>query len=175
MELARRVVDLVVDKMGSDVVLMQIGELSLIADYFVICSGETARQLDAIRYELQKQLKTEGEYPVGTEGTPESGWVLMDYGSVVSTSSLRHSGSATSLSVSGVMRRSSCELHKPNRLVAGFALRQRRSMPSSLASRVAMGDSCQSRQQYRPSWSPLSAGDLQGQTDQRVDAWVRCG
>jgi ribosome-associated protein len=83
LELARRVVDLVVDKMGSDVILMQIGELSLIADYFVICTGETERQLDAIRYELQRQLKTEGEYPVGTEGTPASGWVLMDYGSVV--------------------------------------------------------------------------------------------
>ena len=81
--LARRVVDLVVDRMASDAILMHIGELSLIADYFVICSGETERQLDAIRYELQRQLKTEGEYPVGTEGTPESGWVLMDYGSVV--------------------------------------------------------------------------------------------
>ena len=83
LELAKRVVDLAVDKLASDVILMQIGDLSLIADYFVICTGETERQLDAIRYELQKQLKTEGEYPVGTEGTPSSGWVLMDYGSVV--------------------------------------------------------------------------------------------
>jgi len=81
--LARRLVDLSVDKLASDVILMEIGELSVIADYFVICTGETARQLDAIRYEIQKQLKAEGELPVGTEGTAASGWVLVDYGSVV--------------------------------------------------------------------------------------------
>jgi len=69
--------------MGSDVVLMHIGELSTIADYFVICTGETERQLDAMTQDLRKQLKEEGEYPVGIEGEPSSGWVLVDYGDVV--------------------------------------------------------------------------------------------
>ncbi len=83
LDLARRIVELVVEKMGADVVLMEIGKLSIIADYFVICSGETERQLDAIVYDLQKQLKKEGEFALGIEGKPSSGWVLADYGGVV--------------------------------------------------------------------------------------------
>ena len=64
-------------------VLMEIGKLSIIADYFVICTGETERQLDAMAQELRKQLKKEGEHLARIEGEPSSGWVLMDYGDVV--------------------------------------------------------------------------------------------
>ena len=83
LELARRVVDIVVEKMGSDVVLMEIGKLSNIADYFVICTGQTDRQLDAIVRDLRTQLKKEGHQPAGVEGKPSSGWVLLDCGDVV--------------------------------------------------------------------------------------------
>ena len=83
LELARQIVDIVVEKMGSDVVLMEIGKFSNIADYFVICSGETDRQLDAIVREVRAQLKKEGLQPAGIEGKPSSGWVLLDCGDVV--------------------------------------------------------------------------------------------
>lgn len=83
LELARRIVDIVVEKMGTDVVLMEIGKLSNIADYFVICTGETDRQLDAIVHEVRTQLKQEGQQPAGIEGKPSSGWVLVDGGDIV--------------------------------------------------------------------------------------------
>ena len=83
LELARQIVDLVAEKLGSDIVMMEIGHLSVIADYFVICSGETERQLDAIREEVSKELKKDGRYALRTDGAPSSGWILMDYGSVM--------------------------------------------------------------------------------------------
>lgn len=52
-------------------------------DYFVILTGESERQLDAITEEIKQKLKGEGVRPLHTEGTSDSGWVLMDYGDVV--------------------------------------------------------------------------------------------
>ena len=63
--------------------LMEIGKLSNIADYFVICTGQTDRQLDAIVREVRAQLKQEDQQPAGIEGKPLSGWVLVDCGDVV--------------------------------------------------------------------------------------------
>ena len=83
LELARRIVDLIVEKMGSDVVLMDIGKLSNIADYFVICTGQSDRQLDALVREVRTYLKKEGRQPSGIEGKSLSGWVLVDCGDIV--------------------------------------------------------------------------------------------
>ena len=83
LELARRIVDVVVEKLGTDVVVMEISELSNIADYFVICTGETDRQLDAIVHEVRAELKKGGKKPAGIEGKPSSGWVLVDGGDIV--------------------------------------------------------------------------------------------
>ena len=48
LELARRIVELAEDKKAADIVLLELGELTTLADYFVICSGGSERQLDAI-------------------------------------------------------------------------------------------------------------------------------
>ena len=53
------------------------------ADYFVICSGETERQLRAIFEEIAHALKKEGVLPHHHEGTIGSGWLLLDYGNVI--------------------------------------------------------------------------------------------
>ncbi len=53
------------------------------ADYFVICSGESERQISAIYDEIQHSLKKENVLPRHREGTPVSGWLLLDYGEVV--------------------------------------------------------------------------------------------
>jgi ribosome-associated protein len=53
------------------------------ADYFVICSGDSDRQLEAIREEINKTLKQEGVIPHHSEGTADSGWVLIDLGEVI--------------------------------------------------------------------------------------------
>jgi len=81
--LAQTIVDLVVDKKAEDVVLLDIQGLSPIADYFVICTGTTDRQLAAIVEAVEAALKPLGRSPLHVEGTPASGWVLMDYSDVI--------------------------------------------------------------------------------------------
>jgi ribosome-associated protein len=84
LSLARRIVDLASDKQASDIVLLDIRGVSLIADYFVICTVGSERQAGAILKDLGEKLREEfGRKPLHTEGTPDSGWVLLDYGDVI--------------------------------------------------------------------------------------------
>jgi ribosome-associated protein len=83
LELARRIVDLAEDKKAADIVLLDLTALTTLADYFVICSGGSERQLDAIADGIVGPLRDEKTKPIGREGTPASHWVLVDFGSVV--------------------------------------------------------------------------------------------
>jgi ribosome-associated protein len=82
--MARRIVDLASDKLASDIVLLDIRGVSLIADYFVICTAGSDRQTSAILKDLSEKLLEEfGRKPLHTEGKGDSGWVLLDYGDVI--------------------------------------------------------------------------------------------
>lgn len=81
--MARRVVDAASDKQAVDIVLLDSRGICSFADYFVICSGESSRQIDAIYEEIAHSLKKEGILPHHREGTVASGWLLLDYGDVV--------------------------------------------------------------------------------------------
>ncbi len=83
MDLARRIVELAEDKKAADIVLLDLGELTTLADAFVICSGGSERQISAIADGIVGGLRDEGTKPIGREGTPESHWVLLDFGSVI--------------------------------------------------------------------------------------------
>jgi ribosome-associated protein len=83
LELARRVVDLAADKKAADIVLLGVGELTTLADYFVICSGGSERQLAAIADGISEGLKAEGVRPIGREGGAGAHWLLLDYGAVI--------------------------------------------------------------------------------------------
>ena len=84
LSLARRIVDLASDKLASDIVLLDIRGVSLIADYFVIATAGSERQASAILKDLSDKLIEEfGRKPLHTEGKPDSGWVLLDYGDVI--------------------------------------------------------------------------------------------
>jgi ribosome-associated protein len=81
---AKRIVDLASEKQASDIVLLDIRGVSLIADYFVICTAGSERQASAILRDLSDKLLEEfGRKPLHTEGKPDSGWVLLDYGDVI--------------------------------------------------------------------------------------------
>lgn len=81
---ARLITHLIADKMGSDVLLLDLSQVTLIADYFVIATGESDRQLKAMRDELIYNLKNDYDInPLSVEGSPSSGWILIDYGSIV--------------------------------------------------------------------------------------------
>lgn len=84
LSLARRIVELASDKLASDIILLDIRGVSVIADYFVICTVGSERQASAILNDLSDKLLEEfSRKPLHTEGEPESGWVLLDYGDVI--------------------------------------------------------------------------------------------
>ncbi len=83
LDLARRIVELAEDKKAADIVLLDLGELTTLADAFVICSGGSERQIGAIADGITAALRDEGMKPIGREGTAESHWVLLDFGSVI--------------------------------------------------------------------------------------------
>lgn len=71
------------DKQAEDVVLLDTRQAASYTDYIVICSAESDRQLDAIQHEIADTLKKESVLPYKSEGSSESGWILMDYAGVV--------------------------------------------------------------------------------------------
>jgi ribosome-associated protein len=83
LDVARRVVELAEDKKAADIVLLDVAALTTVADYFVICSGGSERQLDAISAGIVDGLRSEGVRPIGREGTPPSHWILLDFGGVI--------------------------------------------------------------------------------------------
>jgi ribosome-associated protein len=83
LEIARKIVDAAEDKKAADIVLLEVTELTSMADYFVICSGGSERQLGAIGDGIADQLRNEGVRPIGREGGSNSHWTLLDFGSVI--------------------------------------------------------------------------------------------
>ena len=83
LELARRIVELAEDKKAAEIVLLDLGGLTTMADYFVICSGGSERQLEAIASGIIASLRDERVKPIGREGTSASHWILIDFGSVI--------------------------------------------------------------------------------------------
>ncbi len=71
------------EKKAIDPVVLKLVELTAFADYFVICSGNSARQVQAIADEIEDQLKLQKVRPLNIEGYNNAEWVLMDYGSTI--------------------------------------------------------------------------------------------
>ncbi|MDR1116865.1 MAG: ribosome silencing factor [Oscillospiraceae bacterium] len=83
-QLAERIAHLADDKKASDVKVLQIENLTVLADYFVICTGNVNTHVRSISDEIEYKLKeTENLYPLSIEGYEASNWILIDYGSVV--------------------------------------------------------------------------------------------
>jgi ribosome-associated protein len=82
-DLAVRIAEIIAESPAADTVVLDIHELSSFADYFVICSGENERQLRAIAETITTKLAEDGVRPHRVEGTPASGWVVMDYGDAI--------------------------------------------------------------------------------------------
>ena len=81
--LARKIVDLLSDKQAEDILLLDIRNVAAFADYFVIASALTGRQIEAILQGLDEELGKDGVQPRGREGAVDSGWVLLDFGDVI--------------------------------------------------------------------------------------------
>lgn len=80
---ARSVVEVAAEKQASDILLLDLRALGAFTDYFVILSAETSRQITTLAEEIERALGALGEPLLRREGTPESGWVLLDFGGFV--------------------------------------------------------------------------------------------
>ena len=75
----RRAVSAMQDKKAVDILLLDVRGLASFTDYFLIASGGSHRQLEAIADEIQKGLKEHQTRPAHVEGYPRGDWILMDY------------------------------------------------------------------------------------------------
>lgn len=82
-QFARELVDAISDKMGSDVILLDVRQVSLLADHFIICTAETERQVKAIVDEILVTGKGAGFKPLQMDGSSGSGWMVLDYGTLI--------------------------------------------------------------------------------------------
>ena len=82
-ELAHRIVNVASDKKATDIVLLRTAEITTMADYFVIASGRSETQVQALSKAIVDELRDEGIKPIGVEGLSSARWVLLDYGSVI--------------------------------------------------------------------------------------------
>ena len=71
------------DKKASDVVILDITKIASFANYFLLCTGDSSRQMQAIADEVEKRLREAGIRPSHVEGYQNSEWILMDYADLV--------------------------------------------------------------------------------------------
>ena len=83
-EMSRAIAGAASDKKAEDIVIMRMAELTTAADYFIVCSANTATQVRAIADNIEDELLEKHEKPyLHKEGYREGEWVLLDYGDCV--------------------------------------------------------------------------------------------
>ena len=71
------------DKKGFDIVVLDVGSQSMFADYLIIAAGGSERQINALASEVEDRSEKNGRFVKHIEGKNGSGWILMDYGDVI--------------------------------------------------------------------------------------------
>lgn len=82
-EKARRIADLLDQKKAIDVKVLDISDITVIADYFIICSGTSSTQVKALTDEVEEKMAEAGSPCLKKEGKQGNQWILMDFGDVV--------------------------------------------------------------------------------------------
>ncbi len=82
-DLALKAAKAALQKKAQDLVILELIGLTVIADYFVICSGESTTQVKAIADFVERELLLLGIKPIGKEGVNYGHWALLDYGDVI--------------------------------------------------------------------------------------------
>ena len=82
-EIARLATELASEKQAKDIAMLDVRALCSFADYFVICTGDTKRHIEAIWQGIDEVLRTKDIIPHHNEGTADSGWMLADFGPVI--------------------------------------------------------------------------------------------
>ncbi|MGC9221332.1 MAG: ribosome silencing factor [Solirubrobacteraceae bacterium] len=83
-QIAQAVAEMAADRKAENIVELDIRGLTSVADYFVICSARSDRQVRAVQEAIQLGMKTaHGMLPTRIDGVAQAQWVLMDYGDVI--------------------------------------------------------------------------------------------
>ena len=82
-DLVKEIAEVIYDKKGEDILILKIGEVHPLFDYFVITTAYTEEHARAIAGEIEKKLKEKGIYPHHIEGYEEAKWVILDYWDIV--------------------------------------------------------------------------------------------
>jgi len=82
-ELAIQLAEIADDRKALDIKILQIDQLTVLADYFVICSGSSTTHVKTLAEEMEFRLKERGILPGHIEGRGAGNWLLLDYGGVV--------------------------------------------------------------------------------------------
>jgi len=82
-EIANTIVSVLDSKKAQDIKLLRTREITIISDYFVICTATSTTQLKTLSDEVEKVMKEKGEMSLRREGHRNGGWVLIDFGCVI--------------------------------------------------------------------------------------------
>jgi ribosome-associated protein len=82
-ELHHAIVDVLEEKKGEDILLLDLREVAEFCDYFVICNGTSDRMLEALGDDLVRKIRQTHKIKGELEGRGRDGWLLIDYGQVI--------------------------------------------------------------------------------------------
>jgi ribosome-associated protein len=82
-ELIQSIIDLADSKKADNIVTLNVAKKSSIADHFLICEGQSERQVQTIADEIIDNLKKQGVRPLRVDGLEEKKWIVIDYGDVI--------------------------------------------------------------------------------------------
>jgi len=71
------------EKKAFNIIILELKKVSAVTDYFLICSGRSDRQVQAIAQFIDERMREKGIRPLGEEGMQQGRWILMDYADVV--------------------------------------------------------------------------------------------
>ncbi len=82
-ELAKIIYDALDDKKASDIQVIDIRDISVIADYFIVASASNQSQLNALQDAVDEKMYKNGHHALSVEGNRDSTWILMDYEDII--------------------------------------------------------------------------------------------
>lgn len=83
LDIARSIIEVLDDKQAEDILLLDISEVSSFADYFIICSGNSIRLVNALLNSVKEEIRDEYGLTPRVEGEARAGWMLADYGNII--------------------------------------------------------------------------------------------
>ena len=82
-ELAEAIADVLDSKKGRDIKVLHVEDKTVIAEYFVLCTGNSSTQIKALAGEVEYRIEQRGVSPYGIEGRDNNSWMILDYSNVI--------------------------------------------------------------------------------------------